>query len=378
MKVVVVGGGIVGVSAAYHLARQGVEVVLVDREDQGQATAAGAGIVSPWISHRSKDPDWYRLARDSARYYHSLVSQLREGGEVDFGFRQVGALAVSGDSDELDEMEARAYRHQTEAQEIGEITRIAPGEVHRYFPPLRKDVGAVHITGAARVDGSSLREALKRAAQRHGAHVQQGDAQPEMAGSRVTGIRVQDEKIEADAVVAASGAWTAQMLDRLGVAVPVAPQRGQIVHLQLPGNVDTARWPVVMPTGSHYMLAFDDSRVVIGATREDDTGFDYRRTAGGMAEVLNEALSVAPGLADGTIFETRVGFRPVTPDHLPLLGTVPQLPGLVIATGLGPSGLTMGPYVGLLAASLSLGESPALDLKAYDPLRQIEMKAESH
>ncbi|OYD07123.1 NAD(P)/FAD-dependent oxidoreductase [Paludifilum halophilum] len=372
MKVVIVGAGIVGASAAYVLAKQGTEVVLVDREDQGQATAAGAGIVSPWISHRSEDADWYRLASAGARYYHRLVSQLSEDGEVDFGFSRVGALAVSRDTEELDRIEAQAYTRKTEAPEIGDITRMKPGEANRHFPPLDRDLGAVHITGAARVDGHLLRESLKRAARKHGVQVRKGDAQPEMADSRMFGVRVHDEKIEADAVVAASGAWASQMLEPLGVKVPVAPQRGQIMHLQLLGDIDTSRWPVVLPTGSHYMLAFDDSRVVVGATREDDTGFDYRITAGGMAEVLNEALAVAPGLADSTVYETRIGFRPVTRDLLPLLGTAPQLSGLVMATGLGPSGLTMGPYVGSLAASLALGESPALDLAPYDPLRNPE------
>ncbi|MFB9566642.1 NAD(P)/FAD-dependent oxidoreductase, partial [Saccharopolyspora hordei] len=189
-----------------------------------------------------------------------------------------------------------------------------------------------------------------------------------VADGAVRGVRVGEEFVGADAVVAAAGAWSPQLLEPLGVRVRVAPQRGQIVHLRLPG-VDTTRWPVVLPRTRHYLLAFDDSRVVVGATREDGTGFDHRVTAAGVAEVLGEALAVAPGLADATHVETRIGFRPVGPDDRPLLGAVPQVAGLVVVNGLGASGLTVGPWAGAVAARLARGAAPGIDLTPYDPVR---------
>jgi D-amino-acid dehydrogenase len=117
------------------------------------------------------------------------------------------------------------------------------------------------------------------------------------------------------------------------------------------------------------MLAFDDHRVVAGATRETGSGFDYRVTAGGLAEVLGEALSTAPGLATATHLETRVGFRPMSPDGRPVLGPVPGTEGLIVATGLGPTGLTMGPYAGSIAARLALGQPPGVDLAPFSPQR---------
>jgi D-amino-acid dehydrogenase len=108
--------------------------------------------------------------------------------------------------------------------------------------------------------------------------------------------------------------------------------------------------------------------VVVGATRETGSGLDLRVTAGGQAEVLNQALAIAPGLAPATLIETRVGFRPVSPDNRPMLGRA-ALDGLVIGNGLGPSGLTMGPYAGRLLAQVALGEAPEMDLSPYDPGR---------
>ena len=132
----------------------------------------------------------------------------------------------------------------------------------------------------------------------------------------------------------------------------------------------THTWPVVLPTGSHYLLAFDGGRVVAGATRETDVGFDYRVTASGQAEVLAEALHVAPGLANATIIETRVGFRPVGPDVKPLLGRVEGLDGLLFGNGLGAAGLTIGPFAGKLLADAALGSHSTFDLAPFDPLRR--------
>ncbi len=133
--------------------------------------------------------------------------------------------------------------------------------------------------------------------------------------------------------------------------------------------METANRPVVLPRSRHYLLSFDDSRVVVGATREDDSGFDHRVTAAGMAEVLGKALSVAPGPAGATHVETRLGFRPTGPDVRPPLGAVPQAAGLVVVNGLGASGLTIGPYTGSVAARLAHQVDPGIGLAPYDPLR---------
>ncbi|PWW32143.1 glycine/D-amino acid oxidase-like deaminating enzyme [Cytobacillus oceanisediminis] len=367
MKVVVIGSGIVGSSAAYHLSREGAEVVIIDKAHQGQATAAGAGIVCPWIS-RVDNQDWYTIARSGALYYPSLISSLKEDGEDRFGFGVVGALAVSSSEEELNEIEQKVHKIKSETPEVGEINRLTEDEARRLFPPLREDLKAVHVTGAARVDGRLLRDALQRAAQKHGAVTHVGEGELVFQNNKVTGVKINGDIIAADSVIITAGVWAKELLAPIGVELNLEPQRGQIAHLEI-GNEDTTNWPVVLPQSSHYLVAFDNSKVVVGATRETGSGFDYRLTAAGVKEVLEEALSVAPGLAESTLKEVRIGFRPAGPDILPLLGTVPGADGVVIATGLGASGLTMGPYVGTVAAELALKRETELDLSPYDPLR---------
>jgi D-amino-acid dehydrogenase len=367
MKIIVVGGGILGASTGFHLAYAGADVTIVDRSDEGRATSAGAGIICPWAS-RGTDPDYYEISRRGARYYPELVAMLAELGETDVSYRRVGGLSVPGNTEALDAQERNIRDRAALAREAGEVTRLTPTQAQALFPPLRKDWGAVHISGAARVDGRKMAAALIRAAVMRGAQLVTADAALQLAESRVSGVTIAGKAMEADAVVICAGAWARPLLREFGVTINVEPQKGQIVHLGLSG-VDTRSWPVVLPFSDHYLLSFDDSRVVIGATRETGSGFDCRITAGGVAEVLREALGVAPGLATATLIETRIGFRPLSPDRKPLLGRIPGVDGLAVGTGLGSNGLTMGPYCGRLLSELVLGQQPDLDLTPYDPLR---------
>ena len=362
-----VGSGIVGASCAYAASSLGAEVVLVDAAKPGQATAAGAGIICPW-SAQVADPAWCALAYAAAREYPALIARLADLGETDVGYRQVGALALAEREEDREQFRQALLARRAAAPEIGEVAGLSGADAQRLFPPLRAGAAAVYIGGAARVDGRKLAAALARAAARHGTVIRDGEAHLALGVGRVAGVRVGGELIEGDAVIAATGAWTRFFLKAAGLEVPVEAQRGQIMHIRLDA-AGTSRWPVVLPgAGGHYLLAFDGGRIVAGATRETGSGLDYRVTPAGLAEILSQALAVAPGLAGGTYLETRVGFRPVGPGVRPLLGPVPGLDGLIVATGLGASGLTMGPLAGSLAVQAALGLPPAIDLEPFAPL----------
>ncbi|MFC4321184.1 NAD(P)/FAD-dependent oxidoreductase [Litchfieldia salsa] len=363
-SVIIIGAGILGASTAYHLSKTGVHVTLVDREDLGQATDAAAGIVCPWLSQR-RNKAWYNLAKNGAKYYGTLITQLEQDGEVETGYKKVGAISLHHDDSKLDKMEERAYKRREDAPEIGEITRLSPKETKALFPVLSEEFGSVHISGAARVNGRALRNALIHAAGKYGVNVVKGNASLLFNDKKITGVKIDEKSVEANQVIVTAGAWANEVLDPLGVQFQVSFQKAQIIHLHVQ-EYDTEKWPVVMPPSDQYILTFEDGRVVIGATHENDTGFDHRVTAGGIHEVLDKALSVAPELANSTILETRVGFRPFTPGFLPVIGPLPGYSGIVVANGLGASGLTVGPYLGRELANLVLGEELEIDLSHYD------------
>jgi D-amino-acid dehydrogenase len=214
-----------------------------------------------------------------------------------------------------------------------------------------------------------LKDALVRVATERGAERRTGSAALTFDGRTVTGATIDGETFTAGNVVVAAGAWSAQLCEPLGVQVPVFPQRGQIVHFDV-AAADSGKWPIVTTLDEHYLLAFADGRVVAGATRESNSGFDYRVTAEGLHKVLSDAVGIAPGLAGGTIIDVRVGFRPFSPDGLPSIGPVDDVSGLIVATGLGAVGLTLGPFVGSAAAALAMGEKVPLDLEPYRPDRR--------
>ena len=367
-RVVVIGSGVAGAGTAFALARRGVAVTIVDAGRDGMATAAGAGIVQPWSGVSTSGP-FSELYAEGAAFYPELLEQLERAGAGRVDFRRNGAIVVSADARELDQVEERLHRRRPSNPLMGEVTRLTNAAARELFPPLSPALAAVHIPGGARVDGRSLRRALLAGAGTHGAVVRSGAATlVEGPGGRFS-VRVDPEgRLDADAVVVAAGAWTDTVLAPTGHHVAVAPQRGQITHLRLAG-ADTTGWPSVHPLTAHYLVPFDDSLIVVGATREADSGFDARLTAAGQLEVFAAALDVAPGLSDATVVETRVGLRPLAADGLPRIGPVPGTSNVFVNTGFGAAGLTIGPVVGDALARLVLGDSPGTDLASFAPDR---------
>lgn len=365
MKVTVIGAGILGASTAYHLALAGHEVTVVDQEHQGKATLAGAGIVCPWAT-KADEPEWYRMYAAGARYYDELVAGLAQRGQTETGYRKVGALVTAEDPAEYDAAGERLAKRIADAPEAGGFEEVSPAKAQEHFPPINKDYKAFFVPGGARMNARQMAPALLRAAVSLGARYLNDLATLDLDGGRVRVLDGRGAEIPSDKVVVTAGAWASQILGPLGLSHPVKPQRGQILHFGMKG-ADTSRWSVLLPMASHYLLAFDDSRVVVGATREDDTGFDYRVTCAGQHEVLTAALRYAPGLADATLLETRIGFRPAPPAFRPILGEVPGIEGLILGNGLGASGLTIGPFAGRQLACLAAGETPEVALDPYAP-----------
>lgn len=370
---IVVGGGIVGSSVAYHLAQAGLDTRLFDREDEGRATTAGAGIVSPATSSRTESTAWFEFALRAADYYPELAAAL-DG--YDHSYTQTGLLSVAADPAEVADFERAKARVERRIEEYGRpaadsVAEITPEEARSKYPPLADVERALFFEDAARVDGQAFASALREAGRDAGLVVEDADVtEIHVRDGAVTGVSTASgADYDAAVVVVAGGAWSPSFETDLGVDLPVEPQRGQILHLdvdELAVDRPVAEWPIVSAFRHQYQVPWPDGRVACGATRESGTGYEPAVTVGGLKTVSSEALRVAPGLAEAHHLETRVGLRPISPDGLPFLGGVPDVDGAYVATGHGPTGLTLGPFSGKVVAALVQGADTDVDL---DPFR---------
>lgn len=380
VDVAVVGGGLVGWAAAHRLATAGVPTTVIDRGDPGHATQAGAGIIAPGVGADAAEAQArFPLARAAVAYYGHLIPELANAGAPDPAYAKPGLLFVSRNEEEAERLPGLAgvldARRARGMGNIGLVSHLSGTQARALFPPLADLPGALHLADGARVDGRLLRSALRHAAGAAGARLVQGSATLIRVGDRVERVEVAGGPVlTVGHVLLAGGAWSPALTAQLGIELPIHPQRGQIVHLDMHGE-PTDAWPIVEGWFDHYLLAFPRSRVVAGASREHESGFAPHLTAGGQRSVLTNALALAPGLAEGIVAEWRVGLRPFSADGQPVLGLVPGVANVSLCTGHGPGGLTLGPVsAALVAATLGAPDATALglpdvELTSYDPAR---------
>jgi D-amino-acid dehydrogenase len=352
-----------GSAAAYHLAGEGMEALVFDRSHPGQATAAGAGILSG-ATTGGPGPAYWTLAERSDAYHRALAAR-RPAGSAGYGEVSLVLVAMPGD-------ESRFHATRQRLVDRGApVLDMDPTELKRLFPPVGDPVAALVHHHAARVDGRKLQEWFRESARERGARFAAGEVQRIVVeGGRVSGVVLASgDRVGADAAVVAAGAWSAPLLAGVGVEVRIAPQRGQIVHLDV-FAAKGAPWPILEGLRGHYLLPWPDGRLVAGATRETGSGFDPWLSVSGQLEVLHEALRVAPGLMDARVREWRVGLRPASADGLPLLGPVASMPGLHVLTGHGAGGLLLGPYSAKLVVDVMAGREPGTDLTPFRPDRR--------
>lgn len=364
-KVIIVGGGIVGMTAAYLLAKAGQEVVVIDAAEKGQATQAAAGIICPWLSKR-RNKVWYTLAKNGARYYTELIPMLEKDTGLDTSYRQNGAVLLRDTAEKIETLSLLAEERRAEAPEIGAITALSTEALKKKVPFLNEGFHGLFVSGGARIEGRTLLTALQAGAEQFGATFVQGKAvfnhqeQIEVAGESYTG----------DVILLANGAWMKELLVPLSLDADVISQKGQLLVLQLP-NTQTDEWPVVLPPSTKNIVPFDGGKVIIGATHEKGKGFNLDVTQEAIQEIQGDIAPFSTMLAGAPIEQVTVGTRPYTSDFSPIIGALPNAPHILLANGLGASGLTVGPYAGNLLADLALENPVDVDLSAYQPKDKI-------
>lgn len=367
-EVVVVGAGIVGASVARELAVRGVSVALLDRGVvSGGTTGLGEGNVL--CSDKDAGPE-LELARAGLDVYAELEARLGEEARI----RRKGALLVHTDPGTWAAEPARLARMDVPGARL-----VSPAEVRALEPELTGEVcGATLFSGDLQCDPRRIARALAREAAAAGAAVREHCAVVAIAPG---GVRTADgERIAADAVVLAAGAWSAELARGAGVELPLEPRKGQLVRLAAP-RPGLVRHKVV--EGSYLGVVADPSAglavssvvettwegdVLVGSSRER-RGFDTTVDPAVGAAMLARAARLFPGVVALPVAGAWAGLRPWLPDHLPAIGPSPASSGLWLATGHEGAGVALGPVTGRLVAQLLCGEPPMVDPAPFAPDR---------
>ena len=356
---IVVGGGVVGASVAFHLAREGISVSLLERDGLAAgASGAAAGMLAP-IGEAASPGPLLRLGLMALRGFEALCGELRERSKIDPQYVGSGALRIA-----LSDEEARTLRAHASAltrdPELGiELEWIDPVAARAIEPMLSFATrGALWSPREAHVLSPLLTRAYAAAAAALGAHVETGVPVEGLRGEgdRVEGVRTAMGLRPAGGVVLCAGAWTPACIawrpslrpERL----PVVPVRGQIVALEArhPG-------PGIIVSGSRvYLVPKRDGTLIVGAT-EEHVGFDCRVTAAGVRGLLDAAPSLLPELAHASFRGAWAGLRPGTPDGLPGIGAWPGVRGLFVAAGHHRNGVLLSGLTGRFVADLVRGKA---------------------
>jgi glycine oxidase len=367
--VVVVGGGIIGTTIAYALARQGKRVTLLERESIGDGTsAASAGIVSP-LDERHHPVELQDLLWRSLRSYPWLIGSLQEETGLAVGFQQWGTLLVAETEAEIADIRAVG----TWLEERGFGVEWLDGPTVREAEPLLP----VHVQGALRIDeGASvlvpqLVRATALAAQRYGATVLEHTAVVgmETAGDRVVAIQTARERIATAAVVLAAGAWSGQLTAPLGRPLPTLPVKGQMILID--GTTRRPRSIIGAPGVTGYVVPRADGLVWVGTTVERGR-WGTRPTAHGLWFCIDTARRLAPALLQEELFCAGAGLRPGTVDDQPILGRLPGWRNVWVATGHFRLGIMLAPITAeLIARAMELESEDGIPPR-FSPQRFLD------
>ena len=351
--VIVVGGGIIGLSLSIALRKRGARVLVVERGEPGhEASYAAGGMLADCLL--DTPAALQGLATTSARMYPEFVHQVQDESGIDVDLRDAGTLLFPA----------------PRGSQAGKAKKDPPyASLGRFPAPLAElepavaagEQSAIHVKERS-VDPRALTAATLKAARHREVDISSGAEVTEIlvAEGRASGVRTRKTTYQAPVVVNCAGAWSGQLSPH---RFPTRPVKGQMLALVTPHKLlhHVVRAPGV------YIIPRSDGRMVVGSTLED-AGYDKRTDANTIHQLQDSAAKLVPGLGEARLLEAWAGLRPGTPDDLPILGATPTL-GYFVATGHFRDGILLAPITAHIMAQLMTGGDPGHDISAFSPLR---------
>ena len=350
---IVVGGGVIGLSAAWRMAQRDLRVVVLERGEPGLGTSSvAAGMIAPIAEADPAEGPLLELGIASARAYPEFVAELEAVTGLDAGYLRCGTLMVGRDRDEAEALD----RELATRQRLGlHASHLRPSQARELEPALAPTVrAALEFAEDHVIDPRRLCAALVEAVRHSGGELR--------SGAEVAAIEIEDgvvlsdgERLSAPRVLVAAGVWSGSIAGIPAEArVPIRPVKGQILRLHDPAGPGLLTRVLRMPAA--YVVPRGDGRYVLGATMEE-RGFDTTVTAGAVFELLRDASELLPGISELVIDELLAGLRPGTADNAPIIGRG-AVDGLFWATGHYRHGILLAPVTAELVTAAVVDGAP--------------------
>ena len=357
-KILIIGGGVIGLGIGWQLAKAGASVSIYERTEAGRAASwAAAGMLAPLAEAHIEEPELLKLGCESLARYPKWVRELEADAGMSIGYRVEGTLIVGLEPDDTHQLRHLYVSQQDLGLDVEWLTGRAAREIEPALSP--RVTAAIHCETDHQVDNRLMVKALQRAYQRCGGMLHENNAVEsiQIENGIAIGIKTQDgEKHNGDVIVLSAGCESAQIQGLPdAICPPVRPVKGQMLALQMEAGITVknvirtvrARYPT-----SVYLVPRTDGRLIVGATSEE-MGFDTRLTAGGVFELLRGAWEAVPGVYELPLLETWAGLRPGSRDNAPILGETP-IENLIYATGHYRNGILLTPITAYEISKLIL------------------------
>ena len=364
-EVIIVGGGVIGLTIARELARRGVrEVALIERGQPGaEASWAAGGILAPQVEVDRRG-DFFQLACASRDLFPELAAALKEETGVDVELDTTGTLCLGFTSKQEAELRNRYEWQRGEGLKVEWLTSA---EALRSEPNISNKVRcALRFPRDFQIDNRRLVSALVRANEELGVRVMPGLSVHAfwIEHEKLLGVETSNGMLSAPVVVVAAGAWSTLINSTVTPPFQIEPVRGQMLCFEARPQI--ARHVIYSSFG--YLVPRRDGRVLAGST-EEFVGFDKRVTIEGRDAIRSMAVEIAPGIAALPMIDSWAGFRPRAKDGLPVLGSSAEVAGLFYATGHYRNGILLAPITGKVIADMIVDRSMPANLAVFSPNR---------
>jgi len=366
--VVIVGGGAIGCASAYFLSREGMKVVVVEKDSLGShASGFAPGILSPLRMAVETMDLMLPLTWESFQIHKVLSRELKEEVGIDYHFCQSPRITLAFAEAEAKELKAQVDSRQKQGFKVDWLDRDAVLSMESRVSP--EVIGAACSEDGAELESYQYVLALAQAAEKYGAEIRHGEVTglKRNGTKKVTAIELSSGSIACERTILAMGPWAGLASSWLSFSIPVEPQRGQVLRIRASGS----SFPYTLSWPPHYVTQTRHDGLIYTGTTREDVGFDDQPTEEGRDSIISSLLTMVPSLDEAEVVLQTACLRPLPADGLPIIGKVPGWDGIYLATGHWANGILLSPITARIITDLVVKGHTSIPIEPFAPGRFV-------